>query len=197
MALYSRTFLRERFDELSRRRPTLVMKSAESLLFEHASKADGTESFTIFLSHSYSDSREILWVKTDLEGRGYSVYVDWIENTQMDRSDVTPETADRLRERMKQSACLFYVDSATSGESRWMPWELGYFDAFRGRVAILPIVDRPRGNAYDGQEYLGLYPYVALDPPENSTEEVLWIHDEPETYVSFNRWLKGKNPSEH
>jgi len=41
-----------------------------------------------------------------------------------------------------------------------MPWELGYFDGFMpGHVAILPLVKVP-GAGSQGQEYLGLYPYV-------------------------------------
>ncbi len=39
-----------------------------------------------------------------------------------------------------------------------MPWELGYFDGLkRGRVGIFPIVANA-GDAFQGQEYLGLYP---------------------------------------
>jgi hypothetical protein len=41
-----------------------------------------------------------------------------------------------------------------------MPWELGYFDGFRpGHVAIFPLVKTP-GSGFEGQEYLGLYPYI-------------------------------------
>jgi hypothetical protein len=41
-----------------------------------------------------------------------------------------------------------------------MPWELGFFDGYRpGQVAILPLV-RTSGETFEGQEYLGLYPYV-------------------------------------
>jgi hypothetical protein len=37
---------------------------------------------------------------------------------------------------------------------------MGYFDGFRpGRVAILPLVKTP-GSGFEGQEYLGLYPYI-------------------------------------
>ena len=46
--------------------------------------------------------------------------------------------------------------------SRWKPWELGYFDAFRGTVAVLPLLDT-EDETFSGSEYLGLYPAVKLD----------------------------------
>ena len=42
-----------------------------------------------------------------------------------------------------------------------MPWELGYFDALRGRCAVVPVTMRKQyEDYYKGQEYLGLYPYM-------------------------------------
>ena len=40
-----------------------------------------------------------------------------------------------------------------------MPWELGYFDALKQKVAILPLVNKS-DDEYKGQEYLGLYPCI-------------------------------------
>ncbi|TGS08549.1 outer membrane beta-barrel protein, partial [Mesorhizobium sp. M1C.F.Ca.ET.187.01.1.1] len=37
-------------------------------------------------------------------------------------------TAELLRTRMRQSKTLIYVHSNNSPGSRWMPWELGFFD---------------------------------------------------------------------
>jgi hypothetical protein len=105
------------------------------------------------------DSDLILGVYAALTNQGLSVYVDWMVDKQLDRSQVTPDTAERLRLRMRQSSSLIYAHSAQSGASKWMPWELGYFDGFRSAVAILPIA-RTAENGFNGQEYLGLYPYV-------------------------------------
>jgi hypothetical protein len=44
-----------------------------------------------------------------------------------------------------------------------MPWELGYFDGLRERVAVLPVVKTQ--GAYVGNEYLGLYPTVEIEQP--------------------------------
>lgn len=44
-----------------------------------------------------------------------------------------------------------------------MPWELGFFDGTKGRVALLPVV-QVDVNSYHGSEYLGLYPYITTSP---------------------------------
>jgi hypothetical protein len=131
----------------------------ESELRKSAS-TDFSTLFDIFLSHSYLDAEVIEGIKELLEGSGLRVYVDWLEGRQLDRSQVTAATAELLRSRMRHSQSLIFATSSTSSNSKWMPWELGYLDGFRpGRVAILPLV-RTSGDAFRGQEYLGLYSYM-------------------------------------
>lgn len=130
---------------------------AESQLRKSAAVSMNTF-FDIFMSHSYEDAEVIAGVKNLIEREGLSVYVDWIHDTQADRSKVTTSTAAMLRERMRHCGFLIYASSKTSPNSRWMPWELGYFDGLRnGNVGILPIVQW-EGESFIGQEYLGLYP---------------------------------------
>jgi hypothetical protein len=91
------------------------------------------------------------------------VYVDWMYDPQLDRSHVTPSTARVLRHRMNASASLIYVSSPSSPDSKWMPWELGYFDGFRpGKVAILPVV-RSSDSEFREIEFVGLYPKIERD----------------------------------
>jgi hypothetical protein len=125
-----------------------------------SARTSSTSYFDIFLSHSREDAEIVAGVKALLEREGLSVYVDWIEDPQLDRSRVSAATADQLRNRMKHSNYLLYASSRASSHSKWMPWELGYFDGRRsGKVGILPIVDRP-GDRFVGVEYLGLYPLI-------------------------------------
>ena len=132
---------------------------AESELRKSASTPRASR-FDIFLSHSYEDAEVIAGVKLLIEAEGLSVYVDWLEDPQMDRSQVTPATAKLLRKRMKHCSYLLYASSRSSSSSKWMPWELGFFDGRRpGKVGILPIVATP-GAPFYGVEYLGLYPVV-------------------------------------
>lgn len=118
-------------------------------------------SFDVFLSHAFLDFQQILGVKAILESLDLHVYVDWIDDPELDRSKVDVATANRLRQRLRQSQSLVFVTSRASVDSKWMPWELGYFDGFRGpsRVAIFPIVETA-GEGFSGQEYLGLYPKI-------------------------------------
>lgn len=152
------------------------------------------KTYDIFLSHSYLDARYIKLIRDDLVNMGYSVYVDWIEDKFLNRLEVTSETAEQLRIRMKQSKCLFYATTENYQKSSWMPWELGYFDALKGKVAILPVKSKPdRSEQYNGTEYLGLYSYVTIT--ENKSEkECLWVNNNKDEYIIFDKWLEGKKP---
>lgn len=87
--------------------------------------------YDIFLSHSYRDKELIYSVKFELEAYGYKVYIDWIDDNQLSREEVTAEI---LKNRMDRAKSLVFVTTENSINSKWMPWELGYFD---GKVAIL------------------------------------------------------------
>lgn len=114
--------------------------------------------FDIFLSHSFHDAELILGVRTILQRAGKRVYVDWIDDPELDRTKVSKLTASRLRERMNQCSSLIYAATKAATFSKWMPWELGYFDGRKNAesVAIMPLVSYPGESL--GQEYLGLYP---------------------------------------
>ena len=186
MALFTEAVLRSLAIQY---RATRLLESADTILREAASTREA--SFDVFLSHSVKDADVILGVVAAFEKDGFKVYVDWIVDSHMEHSHVTPETAERLRRRMRQCASLVYAHSNESGSSKWMPWELGYFDGFRSAVAILPIVRTQEGFA--GQEYLGLYPYI------DGSGAALWVNrgSAPERlfggaagYKSFGEWLR-------
>ena len=113
-----------------------------------------TKTYDIFLSHSSSDAGLVVGLKLELEDLGYSVYVDWIEDPKLSRANVTKDTALVLQARMKQCKTLLYAFSENATNSKWMPWELGYFDGIKGTVAVLPISRTNKSNI-QGSEYLG------------------------------------------
>jgi hypothetical protein len=146
-----------------RTQPGRSWKSADQILREQFRAASDYDRFDVFLSHSSRDAELILGVKAILEEIGMKVYVDWIDDAHLDRSQVTRETAELLRRRMRQSNSLIWVATDAASQSKWMPWELGYFDGFRqSHVAILPLVDTAN-QSFHGQEYLALYPLVEPD----------------------------------
>jgi hypothetical protein len=171
-------------------------KSAGVALDEHLQIRAGAAEYDIFLSHSFSDQELILGTVLMLEDMGYRVYVDWIQDRQLNRDRVTQETAEVLRQRLLQSRSLFFATTANSGSSKWMPWELGFKDGHNRKSAILPVVQR-QADSYSGQEYLGIYPYIDKAPTQGGTKDRLWVHRTPKVYVNFDSWLEGHEPREH
>jgi hypothetical protein len=151
--------------------------------------------YDIFLSHSFLNATQVYILKKEIENFGFSVYVDWIEDKQLSRNNVNKNTARILRERMKQCNCLLYAYTFESVTSKWMPWELGFFDGIKERVAILPIEERETGsNTFKGQEYLGIYPYITKQKDKQEINS-LWVNEgSPDVYVNFESWLNGKKP---
>ena len=150
-------------------------KSAATALVEEASAAE-EERFDVFLSHSSSEPEDILLgVYRTLRDSGLNVYVDSYSDPHLDPDSVDFSTARTLRHRLRSSASLLYVHSRHSSRSRWMPWELGFADAHCGRVGVLPVT-LSRENAFVGEEYLSLYPYVDRGVLEGTSLRTLWIN---------------------
>lgn len=145
--------------------------------------------YDIFLSHSYDDARIIKQIKEMLEEKGYTVYVDWIVDRNLNRRLVNAASAGLIRNRMNCCASLLYITSESAENSVWMPWELGYMDARTSRVAVAPILDEEVD--FDGREYLGLYPYLDL------TSESFYLHRSRSEWIDFSGWMKGGNPIYH
>ena len=161
-------------------------------------RKDSKDTYDIFLSHSYLDKTLVYTVVDLFNQAGYSVYVDWIEDQQLDRSKVNAATANTLRERMELSKSLAYVATSNSSNSKWCPWELGYVDALKnGRCAILPIM-KDDSSTFKGQEYLGLYPFIDYALNKNTHTYEFWVND-PQSgkYISLGEWLSGANPYNH
>ena len=155
--------------------------------------------YDIFLSHSYLDKSLVYTIVDLFNDAGYSVYVDWMVDTQLDRNNVTADTAKSLRTRMDSCHGLAYIATANIAYSKWCPWELGYMDGKQnGRCAILPVLDN-QNSVFSGQEYLGIYPYIDYEKPKNGEQYEFWVNDpvDKQKYVSLKEWLKGKDPYKH
>lgn len=163
--------------------------NAKSILESDARTASAYDSFDIFLSHSSKDAELVLGVKAILEKEGITVYVDWHDDPQANRDNVTPKTAELLRIRMKQSKSLVFMATDNASDSKWMPWELGFFDGLSdGAVAILPLVNYD-GQAYKGQEYLGLYPVVDKGKYTNGNSDIFVSNKKG--WLSLDKFRKG------
>jgi len=184
MALLTESKVRARADRLE--------KSAKSELTERVHRQDTTPKHDIFLSHSYEDRKIVIGVALTIEDLGYSVYIDWRDDPNLDRTAISIETAEMLRIRMMSCRCLLYSVTNNASDSKWMPWELGFKDGHNKLVAVLPVVQQAT-SSFKGQEYLDIYPYVDIAKGEAGRKR-LWVNRNASCYISFDSWLKGKKP---
>lgn len=157
---------------------------------ESAESFDFYKQYDIFLSHSFNDARPVKQIYDMLQKRGFTVYVDWIEDNALSRNTVTPHTAIVIRNRMDYCNSLIYLTSDSAEKSVWMPWELGYMDGRTKRVAVAPILD-DEDEEFTGREYLGIYPYLDL------IDDRFYIHEDIKSWTTFDNWMSGKNPEKH
>lgn len=128
-------------------------------LFGYAARNDIDTKFDIFISYNFNDQNVIRGVYNELTEMGFKVYVDFIIDPDLNRSNVTIDTAKKIRTRLENSKSLIYAQSPNAVMSRWMPWELGVVDGHTKRCAILPIF-ASETSIYSKQEYLKLYPVI-------------------------------------
>lgn len=191
MAYITEQQLRNRF-QIERRQANTRYFSATGILNEGRETG---KTYDIFLSHSSEDNELIAGLKLILQDFGYSVYVDWNDSA-LNPDNVSPNTAAVLRERMSHCKSLIYAYSENAKKSKWMPWELGYFDGLKdSMVAVLPI-SKVTAKTIVGSEYVGLYYVIDLELIKNSDKRGLWVNNGSE-YVSFTKWLQGAKPYNH
>lgn len=181
MGIYSSSYLKD--IALSKQR------LFEQKLFS-AQNVSENKVFDIFLSHSFLDREEVQGLYQELTDFGYSVYVDWIVDPHLDRSNVTKESASLVRKRMKCSKSLLLAISVNASMSKWIPWELGYVDGNTNRCAIIPVAkERIPPKSFEGKEYLSLYPFIKKLPVSGTNEDKLWVIEAEYSYSQFDTWF--------
>lgn len=175
--------------------------SQQRILNENAEylKVKFSKTYDVFLSHSSLDKKLVLTLLKLFNEAGYTVYIDWIDDKQLDRNNVTKSTAQTLKERMNSSRGLSFLTTKNSTISKWCPWELGYFDGLKNeRCCILPVLEYSQ-STFTGQEYLGLYPYLTYSTRTDNGKFDFWVYDSSNNgkYVVLSDWLSGFNPLSH
>jgi hypothetical protein len=117
--------------------------------------------YDIFISHSSIDKKLIMYLRRELNRLGYSVYIDWIEDSDYGRDEITPV----LKTAMTNSQTMLYIHTYNAENSKWTPWEIGYFDSSKtpSRIGIMPILHNNIVPSYSGQEYLRQYNQIGTD----------------------------------
>ncbi|HWR15636.1 MAG TPA: hypothetical protein VN577_12460 [Terriglobales bacterium] len=170
------------------RRYAYEAKTADRLLRESAAQFSKALTYDIFLSHANEDAKLILGLKVLLEEKRYRVYVDW-DDPELDHNVVDARTAEILRVRMGSCSSLAFATTQNSPKSKWMPWELGYYDGLkRGPIGIVPLV-ADNSTSFKGQEYLSLYPVIESIPSKGE----LGMMKGSSLYVPLPEWIRGTN----
>lgn len=151
--------------------------------------------YDLFISHSFRDRDIVIGLSHLFTSAGYKVYIDWIDDGNLDRKNVTQETASLIKRRINCSLGLSYISTSNSVISKWCPWELGVGDGRHGKVCILPIMNVP----FNGQEYLGLYPYLEYSQVLGQSRYEFWVYDQNDhnRYRVLSEWLKGESLISH
>jgi hypothetical protein len=150
-----------------------------------------TTRFDIFLSHSFLDKDEVEGIYIELTSKGYSVYVDWIIDPDLNRNNVTKESAELIRKRMRSSESLLLAISDNAHLSTWIPWELGFLDGQQSRCSLFPVAKNDLAKTtFDRKEYLLLYPYIKVAELDYRKEIILT--ESSNVYTTLNDWVRHK-----
>lgn len=174
----------------AQRQPLYEAYTRKATVFDSAIEYD------LFISHSFLDKDIVDGLAYLFREAGYTVYIDWINDSNLERTNVTPETAKTIKNSITGSRGTEYIATSNSTASKWCPWEPGVSDGYNGKVCILPVM---YSNSFKGQEYLGLYPYLDYATSETGKYE-FWITDHNNNnkkYIRLRDWLNGEKPYIH
>ncbi|NUY81898.1 TIR domain-containing protein [Flavobacterium sp. MAH-1] len=109
----------------------------------------------VFLSYRRKDRQYVEAIVKFLKGIGINLYVDYLDETLEDKTN--ENVAAILRDRIKSCNKFISVATPDSGNSKWMPWELGLGDRIINykNVAILPLTNS--AVTWNDQEYGKIY----------------------------------------
>lgn len=138
----------------------------------------------VFISHNQQDQLRCEMLRQMIEMWGFSCYVDFTDPANA-RAPNAEDLAMGIREKLRASRCLIYAYSAQSQHSKWMPWEIGFYDGRWGKHKIVlfdldhlsqysdpAAVGTTRASTIDMftvQEFLSMYRSVSV----NELQELL------------------------
>ena len=134
---------------------------------------------TVFLSHKHDGLDDLKDVVGFLE-KEYSVKVYIDSRDPLLPKKTSGETAKSIKNRIK--TCERYILLATNGaiDSKWCNWELGIGDGskYPNSLALFPIKPTNSSDSiYKGNEYMGIYPYIAYYDGTEKYETVKFVEN--------------------
>ena len=146
--------------------------------FIYNSQLEQMKKFDLFISHSSFDSELLLSLKSVLNHSNVNVYVDWVSDRNALKRELTNvNTANTIVERLKSAKALLYIHTEASQNSKWTPWELGFFHALKGKICIY------NPDNIEKAPYLDIYPTAVLEGDKLLVET-------KEKKISIKEWIE-------
>ena len=139
-----------------------------------SNQSKNLNNYDIFLSHKYTNKfyNFTLYFVLKYIYR-LNVYVDWIENPNLNRKKVSKQTINVLSKALKKSKYLLFFNLNDNSTTTWMAWEVGYFKGLNKRVGIMDLGDYLKGRSnveklssnevFKVNNYLGIYEMKTLE----------------------------------
>ena len=153
------------------------------------------ERTTVFISHKHDDLDDLKGIIGFLE-KNYNVSC-YIDSRDKSMPQITSaETATKIKSRIKKCDKFILLASNGAINSKWCNWELGYGDAqkFKDNIALFSF--RQSDEAYEGQEYLNIYPHIVrIERPLLVSNEYIspgyYVREtiKSNTYMPLRQWL--------
>src|SRR3546814_18088347 len=89
-----------------------------------------------------------------------------------------------------QTKRFVLLASKNSKDSRWVPWELGVADGYKGltKIALFPASDSSHEQAWASWEYLGLYRRIVWGDLQGHQKRVWMVLDEKRNTEIGRAW---------
>lgn len=146
---------------------------------------------TVFLSHSSKDHDMLPGVVLILENHGGKVYVD--EADKELKGTNFQNTAERLRDVVRNCKKFVLFVTKQTKDSIWIPWELGLGDGNKKEhnVALFPSAEQNYDQSWSEQEYLGLYSRIIWGNFQGKEPEWLVLDHRNNTAITLGDWLRS------
>jgi hypothetical protein len=142
----------------------------------------------VFISHKSDDAEKVKRLKQRImDDYHVSCWID-ADDEEMQRIQQAERVdyrllTDRIREHLRTCRCLIFAYSTKSRASRWMPWELGFFDGRWGKRLI---------GLYDLDEGAGAKPAPQPGDEAGIPEfEQIYIELTPATLEGFLQYVRS------
>lgn len=166
--------------------PTATFKKAETRS-EYVRLYSEQPKHHIFLSYRHADRQYVTGVTEFIKRLGKGIYVDFLDEELVQAP--SNQTAAILRQRIMQSKKLVQLITPNSGQSKWMPWELGLGDGLLGypNSVILPTINGTQ--KVTDQDYLRMYGYIEKGPSADDTFQDWLIRYPAQPAKWFKNWI--------